>query len=70
MPGYRENPGSSDLLAQTGIALGALGLLATVASIPLYLGLDGASTLGRSSPLETVSDIANSWARAVSSILM
>jgi hypothetical protein len=38
MPGYRENPSSSDLVAQAAIALGSLGLLATVAYIPFYIG--------------------------------
>ena len=38
MPGYRENPSSSDLTAQAAIALGSLGLLATVAYIPFYFG--------------------------------
>ncbi len=68
MPGYRENPSSADLLTQTGIALGALGLLATVATIPLYFGIDGSATVGRSGPLERVASMADSWARAVQKI--
>ena len=38
MPGYRENPSSSDLAAQAALALGGLGLLATVAYVPFYIG--------------------------------
>ena len=65
MPGYREYPSSSDLVAQAAIALGSLGLLATVAYIPFYIGLDGSTVVGRSGgPLETMAGLADSWSRA------
>ncbi len=65
MPGYREYPSSSDLVAQAAIALGSLGLLATVAYIPFYVGLDGSTVVGRSGgPLETMAGLADSFSRA------
>ncbi len=66
MPGYRENPSNTDLLGQAAIALGSLGLLATVAYIPFYIGLDGSTVVGRSGgPLETMAGLADSWSRAI-----
>lgn len=64
MPGYRENPSHTDLVAQAALALGSLGLLATVAYIPFYIGLDGSTVVGRSGPLETMAGLADSWSRA------
>ena len=64
MPGYRENPSNTDLVAQAALALGGLGLLATVAYIPFYIGLDGSTVVGRSGPLETMAGLADSWSRA------
>jgi len=64
-PGYREYPSSTDLVAQAAIALGSLGLLATVAYIPFYIGLDGSTVVGRSGgPLEKMAGLADSWSRA------
>lgn len=54
LPAYRENPDTSDFLAQAGIAALGLGLMATVATVPLYFGLNHGPIVGRASEDESI----------------
>ena len=67
LPAYRENHSYSDYAAKAALALAGIGVIATVATIPLYASTDGAMTLGRQEEITfgSIFSRASSWGRAI-----